>query len=153
MPLVAERDGEIFFLNRRDPFPADEAARILREQGAGRLVDGRLDGGEVEVVVNVASAAPVARSFPFDPARFFDVTAAIARWLAPQPAAGAILGPPILDAGALDLYLEAEDLGLTGFRDAAALADGRARRAALLAEAARRDPTIASALASVGPRG
>ena len=158
LPLVAEREGEIFFLNRRDLLPEDEVRRIAREQGVARVVDGRLGGADVEVLVHEATpgAPPVTRPFPLLLDRFFDIAGAIALWLAPVAGAGAKMGPPIQDPRALELFLEAEDLALIGYRSADEAAAARARRSSLLAEAAGLDPVVGAAiaaLAGVGPRG
>lgn len=149
MPLAAEREGEIHFLNRTDPFEPAELARIGREQGARTVVDGAVAarGGPLAfaariVEVEVASGKPVhAASVAFAAGELFDAAAAVAGAISGAALAGA-KAPPVADLEALALFCEAEEMAMRSYPSAADAAAARARRAALYAEAGRRDARI-----------
>jgi hypothetical protein len=155
MPLVAQQNGQMVFVNVPEPLPLADVCGIGKTQGASHVVDGLCVGSKFfDVTLRVVSIAEEAvltetlRSF--SSVDFLAGVARLARLasevtgmapLVPNAPPGT---PAILDQEALVRFLAAEELGLMPYEDPAAVAEARSRRTKLQEEAASRDAGVAA---------
>lgn len=163
LPLAAEREGELFFLNRTAPFDGPAAARLGREQGARQVLDGAVAEAAGPLVFEARAwlvavhgehatdlgPRTFARGEVFDVAEGIAGDAARVAGLAWRATPGEPV--PVRDIEALALFLEAEEMGMRPYTSAAEASAARARRRELLAEAARRDERIRAELEGASP--